>query len=69
MTEPLIHPTALPNDLSPDRLRLRPAANGSVAVDAGIAGWRYLAFRTVMLASGGLLIRPARGRKKPKREE
>ena len=52
MTEPLIHPTTLPNDLSPDRLRLRPAANGNVAVDAGIAGWRYLAFRTVMLASG-----------------
>lgn len=49
MTEPTIHPSAPPNDLPPDRLRLRPDANGEVSVDPEIAGWRYLSFRTVRL--------------------
>ena len=33
MTEPGIHPSAPPNDLPADRLRLRPDASGDVAVD------------------------------------
>ncbi len=55
MTEPGIHPTALPNDLSPDRLRHRPDERGAVAVDPTIAGWRYLSFRTLRLADGGVI--------------
>ncbi len=53
MTEPGIHPSALPNDLPAERLRLRPDASGAVAVDPAAAGWRYLSFRTVSLAAGG----------------
>ena len=53
MTEPDIHPSAPPNDLSPDRLRLRPDASGGVAVDPETAAWRYLSFRTVALTAGG----------------
>ena len=34
-TEPGIHPSALPNDLPPDRLRLRPDASGVVSARAG----------------------------------
>ena len=49
MTEPGIHPSALPNDLPPDRLRLRPDASGEVSVEPGAAAWRYLSFRTVAL--------------------
>ena len=53
MTDPGIHPTAPRNDLSPDRLRLRPDASGEVAVDPETAAWRYLSFRTVALTAGG----------------
>lgn len=53
MTEPDIHPSAPPNDLPPDRLRLRPDADGVVAVDPASAAWRYLSFRTVALDEGG----------------
>ncbi|MEP6640031.1 MAG: 5-deoxy-glucuronate isomerase [Chloroflexota bacterium] len=52
MTEPGIHPTALPNDLPPDRLRHRPDERGDVAVDPATAGWRYLSFRAMRLADG-----------------
>ena len=48
-----IHPTALPDDRPPERLRLRPDADGRIAVDAAQAGWRYLGFETVVLAAGG----------------
>ena len=51
MTEPTIHPSAPPNDLPPDRLRLRPGADGSVLVDPAAAGWRYLTFWTAELAA------------------
>jgi len=53
MSEPGIHPSALPNDLSPDRLRLRPDPSGAVSVDPTSAAWRHLSFRTVALADGG----------------
>jgi 5-deoxy-glucuronate isomerase len=53
MTEPGVHATAPPNDLPPDRLRLRPDARGEVALAPAIAGWRYLSFRTVTLGDGG----------------
>ena len=52
MTEPGIHPSAPPNDLPPDRLRLRPDASGAVSVEPAAAGWRYLSFRTVALGPG-----------------
>jgi 5-deoxy-glucuronate isomerase len=49
----IIHPSAPPNHLAPDELRLRPGPDGvSVAVDAARAGWRYLSFRTLALAEG-----------------
>lgn len=53
MTEIGIHPSAPPNDLPPDRLRLRPDASGAVSVDPASAAWRYLSFRTATLDSGG----------------
>ena len=53
MTEPGIHPSAPPNDLSPDRLRLRPDPSGQVAVAPETAAWRYLSFQTVALTAGG----------------
>ena len=54
MTEPGIHPTAPPNDLPPDRLRLRPDALGRGARSTRHRlRWRYLSFRTVALADGG----------------
>ena len=52
MTEPTIHPSALPNDLPIDALHLRPDAVGRVRVDPSLAGWRYLAFETMALADG-----------------
>jgi 5-deoxy-glucuronate isomerase len=45
-----IHPLAIPNDLPPEALHLRPAADGQVALDPSTARWRYLAFRVVTLA-------------------
>jgi 5-deoxy-glucuronate isomerase len=52
MTEPIVHASAPPNDLPADRLRLRPDASGSIALDPSTAGWRYLSFRTALLAGG-----------------
>ncbi len=52
MTEPGIHPSAPPNDLPPERLRLRPDASGAVSIEPDAAGWRYLSFRTVALGTG-----------------
>jgi 5-deoxy-glucuronate isomerase len=52
MTEPTIHPSAPPNDLPPDRLRLRPDGDGTIALDPTAAGWRYLSFRTAVLGEG-----------------
>ena len=57
-----VHPTALPNRLAPDRLRLRPASDGvTVAVDPRRAGWRYLSFRAVALTAGAALEVGRRG--------
>src|SRR6476619_2352275 len=47
-----VHPSALPNDAAPDRLRLRPEPDGSVSVDPERAGWRYLSFRVERLHAG-----------------
>jgi 5-deoxy-glucuronate isomerase len=49
MTEPGIHASAPPNDLSPDQLRLRPDARGELLVTPATAGWRYLSFRTAVV--------------------
>jgi 5-deoxy-glucuronate isomerase len=46
-----IHPTKLA-PLPPDRLRIEPAADGSVATDPARSGWRYLSFRTAHLGPG-----------------
>jgi 5-deoxy-glucuronate isomerase len=43
---------ALPNDLTCPQLRLRPGPDGvSQSVEPGQAGWRYLSFRVLALAS------------------
>ena len=42
-----IHASALANERPPAELRIRPAADGGVAVDPERAGWRYLSFRTL----------------------
>jgi 5-deoxy-glucuronate isomerase len=52
VTEPTIHPRALPDGRPAEALHLRPAADGTVRLDARRAGWRYLAFETVRLAAG-----------------
>ncbi len=55
MTEPAIQPSAPPNDLPPERLRLRPGSDGSVFVDPAEAGWRYMTFWTAEVAEGSRL--------------
>ena len=48
----MIHPSAPPNHLAPDELRVRPGADGvSLAIDPERAGWRYLTFRAVSLGA------------------
>jgi 5-deoxy-glucuronate isomerase len=47
-----VHQSALPNDTPPENLRLRPGADGSVSIDPGRAGWRYLSFRVQRLEAG-----------------
>jgi 5-deoxy-glucuronate isomerase len=50
---PNIHPSAPPNHLAPDELRVRPGPDGvSLAIDPARAGWRYLAFRTFRVSEG-----------------
>jgi len=51
MTDPApeVHATAVPNDLSVERLRVRPAGDGSLRVDPASVGWRYLSFETATL--------------------
>jgi 5-deoxy-glucuronate isomerase len=51
VADPVAHASAPPNDLPPDRLRLRPDADGRVAIDPATAGWRYLSFMTVWIGS------------------
>jgi 5-deoxy-glucuronate isomerase len=44
---------APPNDLTADRLRVRPGADGvSLAVDPARAGWRHLSFEAALLRRG-----------------
>lgn len=56
MADPTIQRRALPSDVPPDRLRLRPAADGSVAIGPADAGWRYLSFESRPIPSGGLRL-------------
>jgi 5-deoxy-glucuronate isomerase len=61
VTEPTIHPRALPDDRPADALHIRPGADGTVRLDPSRAGWRYLSFETVVLAGGdqGADVAPA----------
>ena len=48
----MIHPSAPPNHLAPDELRVRPGADGvSLAIDPERSEWRYLSFRAVALGA------------------
>ncbi len=47
-----VHAAKLPTLLPPDRLRIRPGADGVVATDPARSGWRYLSFRAFVLAEG-----------------
>ena len=47
MTARAVAPTAPPNDLPADRLRLRPDPDGRLSVDPAAAGWRYLSLDIV----------------------
>ena len=52
----MIHPSAPPNHLAPDELRVRPGADGvSLAIDPARAGWRHLTFRAVCLGASDRL--------------
>jgi 5-deoxy-glucuronate isomerase len=61
MPDPTIHGRALPNDLPPNELRMRPVADGSVAVDPTRAGWRYLSFEARPVGSDGTDVAAADG--------
>ena len=52
MSQPTIHAAATPNSLTPDELRLRPTAEGRLAIDAQRAGWRYLSFSVLRVEPG-----------------
>ena len=56
MPDPTIHPRALPNELPPEALHIRPDAAGGVRVDPSRAGWRYLSFETYLVGRGGLTV-------------
>jgi 5-deoxy-glucuronate isomerase len=56
MPEPSIHPRALPSDLAPADLRLRPGPDGAVSVDPARAGWRYLSVAFATVPPSGLAI-------------
>jgi 5-deoxy-glucuronate isomerase len=63
MTEPAVHPAALPNTLSADELRLRPGPDGvNVAIDPASAGWRYLSYRAAGLSEGEQITAGGEGR-------
>ena len=52
---------ALPNDLAPADLRLRPGADGEVAFDPERAGWRYLSYEARTVRHDGLRLEAAPG--------
>jgi 5-deoxy-glucuronate isomerase len=52
MTEPTVHPRALPSHLPCGDLLRRNGTDGSIAVTPDDAGWRYLSLRTATLAAG-----------------
>jgi 5-deoxy-glucuronate isomerase len=56
VTEPKIASRALPNDLAPDQLRLRPIAGAGVSVTPERAGWRYLSFSVHEVTTDGLRL-------------
>ena len=48
----MIHPSAPPNYLAPDELRVRPGQDGvTLAITPERADWRYLSFRALALAA------------------
>ncbi len=61
MSEPTIHPRALPDDRPADALHLRPGADGTIRLDPARAGWRYLSFETVVVTGKGVAIAAAEG--------
>jgi 5-deoxy-glucuronate isomerase len=48
--EPIIHPTKLPSTIPVEELHVAAPVDGVVATDPARAGWRYLSFRTYVLA-------------------
>jgi 5-deoxy-glucuronate isomerase len=61
VTEPTIHPRALPDDRPADALHIRPGDDGAVRLDPARAGWRYLSFETIVASSEGAAIPAAEG--------
>lgn len=55
MAGDLVHAATLPNDRTPDELRLRPDDTGFVSLDPARAGWRYLSFRAFGLEASAPL--------------
>ena len=56
MPDPEIHPRALPNDLAPAELLIRPSADGRASLDPARAGWRHLSFAVEPVPADGLAI-------------
>ncbi|HEY7132523.1 MAG TPA: 5-deoxy-glucuronate isomerase [Candidatus Limnocylindrales bacterium] len=53
-TDPGVPSRALPNDLAPEELRLRPDGLGEVRFGPDRAGWRYLAFESRVVPATAL---------------
>jgi len=60
--DPTIHPRALPSDLPPGELRIRPTDLGRVAVDPLRAGWRYLSYEVDPFHGSTWIVPAANGR-------
>jgi 5-deoxy-glucuronate isomerase len=61
VTEPTIHPRALPDERAAATLHLRPEDDGTIRLDPRRAGWRYLSFETRTVVDGATLVEAAEG--------
>jgi 5-deoxy-glucuronate isomerase len=59
--EPDVPAGALPSDLPPEQLRLRPGASGEIGFGPERAGWRYLSFETRSVGRDGVRLAEAAG--------
>lgn len=61
MSEPTVHPRAMPSDLPPDDLHLRPDGHDHLAFGPEQVGWRYLSYVVHAFGQGRHVIPAAAG--------